>query len=156
VMDLMSKYHVPGGAVILVKDGEILYANGYGYADLERKISASAGKTVFRVGSISKLFTWTAVMQLVEQGRLDLNQDVNLYLSDFQIPATFAEPITLSHLMTHTAGFEDDIVNGAVFVSEAEYQPLDEFLSRKMPARIFPPGQVVAYSNYGAALAGEL
>jgi len=156
VMDLMSKYHVPGGAVILVKDGEILYANGYGYADLERKISASAEKTVFRVGSISKLFTWTAVMQLVEQGKLDLNQDVNLYLSDFQIPATFAEPITLSHLMTHTAGFEDDIVNGAVFVSEAEYQPLDEFLSRKMPARIFPPGQVVAYSNYGAALAGEI
>jgi CubicO group peptidase (beta-lactamase class C family) len=95
-------------------------------------------------------------MQLVEQGKLDLNTDVNTYLTHFQIPPTFGQPITLAHLMTHTAGFEDQITDGAIYVSAGAYQPLEDFLTEKIPARIFPPGQVVAYSNFGAALAGEI
>ena len=156
VADLMKDNHIPGGAISVVKDGQLFFAKGYGYADLESQTPATADATIFRVGSVSKVFTWTAVMQLVEQGKLDLNADVNTYLTQFQIPATFAQPITLAQLMTHTAGFEDQITNGAVYVSADDYQPLQNFLVEKMPARIFPPGQIVAYSNYGTALAGEI
>ena len=156
VAELMESNHIPGGAITVVKDGQLFFAKGYGYADLERSTPATADTTIFRTGSVSKVFTWTAVMQLVEQGKLDLNADINTYLAHFQIPDTFPQPITMAHLMVHTAGFEDQITNGAVYVSADTYQPLQDFLAEKMPARIFPPGQVVAYSNYGAALAGEI
>jgi CubicO group peptidase (beta-lactamase class C family) len=156
VTDLMNANHIPGGAIAVVKDGQVFFAKGYGYADLERGVAATADTTIFRTGSISKVFTWTAVMQLVEQGKLDLNTDVNTYLTAFQIPDTFAEPITLAQLMTHTAGFEDQLTDGAMYAPVSSYQSLQGFLIDKMPARIFPPGQVVAYSNYGASLAGEI
>jgi CubicO group peptidase (beta-lactamase class C family) len=156
VADLMEANHIPGGAITVVKDGQIFFAKGYGYADVERGTPATADTTIFRTGSISKVFTWTAVMQLVEQGKLDLNADVNTYLTHFQIPDTFAEPITLAQLMSHTAGFEDQLTDGATYASANTYQPLQDFLGEKIPARIFPPGQVLAYSNYGAALAGEI
>jgi CubicO group peptidase (beta-lactamase class C family) len=156
VGELMGANHIPGGAIVVVKDGQIFFAKGYGFADLERGVPATADTTIFRTGSISKVFTWTAVMQLVEQGKLDLNADVNTYLTHFQIPATFGQPITLAQLMTRTAGFEDEFAGGAIYVSENDYQPLQEFLAENIPARIFPPGQVVAYSNYGTALAGEI
>ena len=156
VTELMDANHIPGAAITVVKDGQIFFAKGYGYADVERGTAATADTTIFRTGSLSKVFTWTAVMQLVEQGKLDLNTDVNTYLNHFQIPPTFGQPITLAHLMTHTAGFEDQITDGAIYVSADAYQPLEDFLTEKIPARIFPPGQVVAYSNYGAALAGEI
>ena len=156
VAELMTANHIPGGAIAVVKDGQLFFARGYGYADLERSTPATADTTIFRTGSISKVFTWTAVMQLVEQGKLDLDADVNTCLTHFQIPATFAQPITMAHLMTHTAGFEDQITNGTVYASADAYQRLQDFLAEKIPARIFPPGQVVAYSNYGAALAGEI
>jgi CubicO group peptidase (beta-lactamase class C family) len=153
---LMEANHIPGGAITVVKDGQIFFAKGYGLADIERGVPATADTTIFRTGSVSKVFTWTAVMQLVEQGKLDLNADVNTYLTHFQIPATFSQPITLAQLMTHTAGFEDELASGAVYASVDTYQPLQEFLAENIPARIFPPGQVVAYSNYGTALAGEI
>jgi CubicO group peptidase (beta-lactamase class C family) len=154
--ELMEAKGIPGGAIAVVKDGQLFFAQGYGYADLERRIPATADGTVFRAGSIAKVFTWTAVMQLVEQGKLDLKADVNTYLTHFQIPATFPQPITLAHLMTHTAGFEDQIVNATLYAPAEGYRPLPDFLADKMPARIFPPGQIVAYSNYGTALAGEI
>ena len=92
--------------VAVVKDGEVLFKKGYGYADLKRKKPVDPDLTLFRPGSVSKLFTWTAVMQLVEQGKLDLDKDVNTYL-DFKIPAAFGKPITLRNAMTHTPGFEE-------------------------------------------------
>jgi CubicO group peptidase (beta-lactamase class C family) len=154
--DLMVVNQAPGGAIAIVKDGQLLLAKGYGYADLERQIPVVADSTIFRTASVSKTLTWTAVMQLVEQGKVDLDSDVNSYLHSFQIPATYAQPITLRHLMTHTAGFEDQIGNGKLYASEATYQALSDFLADNIPARIFPPGEVVAYSNYGSALAGEI
>jgi CubicO group peptidase (beta-lactamase class C family) len=153
---LMEANHIPGGAITVVKDRQIFFAKGYGLADVERGVPATADTTIFRTGSISKVFTWTAVMQLAEQGKLDLNADVNTYLTHFQIPATFGQPITLAQLMTHTAGFEDEYASGAIYASADAYQPLQEFLTENIPARIFPPGQVVAYSNYGTALAGQI
>ena len=99
--------HIAGVTVSVVKGGALFFAKGYGYADVATKKPVDPAKTMFRIGSISKLFTWTAVMQLVEQGKLDLGRDVNEYL-DFKIPATFPEPITLKSILTHTAGFEED------------------------------------------------
>lgn len=150
----MTANHVPGAVVVVVKDGEVFFAKGYGYADLESRIPVDPAKTLFRPGSVSKLFTWTAVMQLVEAGQLDLDQDINAYL-DFEIPATFPEPITMRHLMTHTAGFED-IGNGLFKLEAEQVSSLEVYIKENLPARVFPPGQIGAYSNYGTALSGYI
>jgi CubicO group peptidase (beta-lactamase class C family) len=144
---------IPGAVVAIVKDGRTLFAKGYGYADVAAKRPVTVDATLFRIASISKLFAWTAVMQLVEQGKLDLDRDVNEYL-DFRIPATYPQPITLRHLMTHTAGFEEVMLyNG---LPPSQLPPLKEFLIARMPSRIFPPGETPAYSNYGCMLAGYI
>ncbi len=150
----LKRNDIAGAVVCVVKDGKVLVAKGYGYSDVARKTPVSPETTLFRPGSISKLFTWTAVMQLVEQGKLDLDRDVNDYL-DFRVPATFPEPITLRHIMTHTPGFEETIKE--LFVHDAgEMKPLDAYLKARLPQRIFKPGAVPAYSNYGTALAGYI
>ena len=150
----LKRGDVAGGVVVVVKDGQPLLEKGYGYADVAKKTPVSPETTMFRTGSTGKLFTWTAVMQLVESHKLDLDRDVNDYL-DFRIPPAFGKPITLRELMQHTAGFED--VAKFLFVSDAGHLlPLDRFLKQNVPARIFPPGEVPAYSNYGATLAGYI
>lgn len=151
----MEAYHIPGATISVVKDGKLFFAKGYGYADLESRKPVIANQTIFRIGSISKLFTWTAVMQLAEQGKLDLNADVNTYLTDFKIPDTYPEPITLAHLMTHTAGFEESY-RRLLARNADEVKPLGEYLANNMPARVRPPGEIAAYSNYGAGLAAYI
>ena len=150
----MRTQHIAGATVCVVKDGRIFLAKGYGYANVKDKKPVLADRTLFRIASISKLFTWTAVMQLVEQGKLDLNADVNTYLRDVKVPATFPQPITLTHLLTHTPGFEDMI--GYTVRKPEELIPLGEFIKENMPTRVWPPGQFTAYSNYGSALAGYI
>ena len=98
----LKREDVAGAIVAVVKDGKQLLTKGYGYADVKQKKPVTA-ETLFRPGSVSKLFTWTAVMQLVEQGKLDLGKDVNEYL-DFKIPEAFGQPISLKNILTHTAG----------------------------------------------------
>jgi len=145
---------IAGATLTVVKDGRVLLSKGYGLADVNRRTSVSADQTLFRPGSISKLFTWTAVMQQVEAGRLDLDADINSYL-DFKIPEAFGKPITLRHLMTHTAGFQEHLQN--LMVDKPDLLlPLDQALKASIPARIYPPGQTPAYSNYGASLAGYI
>jgi CubicO group peptidase (beta-lactamase class C family) len=155
--DQLERHHVPGAAVVVVRDGDLFLAKGYGYADLATGRPVVANETVFGIGSTSKLLTWTAVMQGVEAGRLDLDRDVNDYLTDspVSIPATYPEPITLEHLGTHTAGFEDSF-DGTLVADPAAVRPLGETLAAAQPARVRPPGQFVAYSNYGTALAGHV
>ena len=143
---------VAGAVVVVVKDGQVLLEKGYGYADVAKRRPVDPQTTLFRPGSVSKLFTWTAVMQQVEQGRIDLDRDVNTYL-DFRIPAYRGRPVTMRNLMTHTAGFEEDLKNLLTYDPKGA-PALDRVLKAHIPARIFPPGQVPAYSNYGAALAG--
>jgi CubicO group peptidase (beta-lactamase class C family) len=150
----MQNNHIAGATVSVVKDGQLFFTKGYGYADVAQRLPVDPEKTLFRIGSISKLFTWTAVMQLVEQGKLDLDTDVNTYL-DFKIPATFPEPITLNHLMAHTSGFEDRTFGMQPSTTE-QLTPLGKWLKTHLPARVRPPGQLSAYSNYGAALAGYI
>jgi CubicO group peptidase (beta-lactamase class C family) len=145
---------VAGAVVAVVKDGKLLFAKGYGFADYEKKIPVSPENTLFRPGSISKLFTWTSVMQQVEQGKLDLDRDVNDYL-DFKIPPAFGKPITLRDIMTHRPGFEETIKD--LFVgSEKELMPLSRYLPAHLPARIFPPGTTPAYSNYATTMAAYI
>ncbi len=148
----IAQQDIAGVTVSIVKDGKLLFAKGYGYADVADKKPVIADKTLFRPGSISKLFTWTAVMQLHEQGKLDFDKDVNEYL-DFKIPEAFGKPITLKNIMTHTAGFEEQIKD--LFGGEKSPN-LGDYLKTHIPNRIFPPGEVPAYSNYAAALAGYI
>lgn len=147
----MDRGAINGVTVSVVKDGRLLFARGYGSADRERHVPVSADDTLFRIGSISKLFLWTAVMQLVERRQLDLDADVQRYV-DFPLPRAFGQPVTMRQLMTHTAGFEDTI--RGMWVAEGDPLDLRDYLVHHVPARIFAPGSVVAYSNYGAALAG--
>jgi len=151
----MRAYDIPGATISVVKDGALLLAKGYGFANLEQRRPVVASDTLFRIGSVTKLLTWTAVMQLVEQGKIDLHADVNSYLDAFKIPSTYPQPITMAHLMTHTAGFEDRGL-GLSVLDEAEHRPLATFLATDMPARIYAPGVVTAYSNYGTSLAGHI
>ncbi len=153
----LKAHHIPGATVALVRGDQVIFAKGYGYANIEERQPVVANQTLFRIGSVSKLFIWTAVMQLYEQGKLDLDADINLYLKDFQVPATYSKPITLKNLMTHTPGFEDLATGGRLFVNNStDIMPLGEYLKDRMPARVRPPGEVTAYSNYGSALAAYI
>jgi CubicO group peptidase (beta-lactamase class C family) len=150
----LQRQDIAGEVVAIVKDGKVLFAKGYGFADVEKRKPVSPSDTLFRPGSISKLFTWTSVMQLVEQGKLDLDRDVNDYL-DFKIPPAFGKPITLRNIMTHTSGFEETAKD--LFVpGAADMRPLSEYAKEHTPVRIFPPGTVPAYSNYATTVAGYI
>ncbi|MBU9712299.1 serine hydrolase domain-containing protein [Evansella tamaricis] len=162
VKELMEQSHIPNATISIVSEGEVVISKGYGYADLNERVQVDAEETLFRVGSISKLFTWTAVMQLVERELLDLETDVNEYI-DFEIPATLEfveettkpEPITLKHLMSHTPGFEDSS-SDLYRLSDDQTISLKDYVRENVPNRIFPAGEVIAYSNYGTALAGYI
>jgi CubicO group peptidase (beta-lactamase class C family) len=145
---------IAGAVVVIVKDDHVLLEKGYGYADYEKRIPVDAASTLFRWGSVSKLFTWTAVMQLVEQGKIDLDADVNQYL-DFKIPPRDGKPVTMRNIMTHTGGFEERLT-GLIGVEADGVQPLDKFVKAYIPARIFPPGETPAYSNFATAVAGYI
>lgn len=144
---------IAGAVVVIVKDGQVLTQRGFGYADKAARTRVDPATTMFRAGSISKLFTWTAVMQLVEQAKIDLDADVNPYL-DFKIPPYQGKPITVRNLMTHTPGFEEAFKGGIRF--SGTVPPLDEVLKRMLPERVYAPGTTPAYSNYGAGLASYI
>ncbi|MGO9947887.1 MAG: serine hydrolase [Steroidobacteraceae bacterium] len=148
----LERSDVAGASVLVMKDGETLLLKGYGYSDLKSKQPVDPTSTIFRLASISKLFTWISAMQLVEQGKLDLDADIQRYL-DFPIKANngISTPITLRNLMTHTGGFEETVRN--ILVTDNKCNPgLREFLIESQPRRLFEPGKVAAYSNYGVGL----
>jgi len=145
---------IAGMVVAVVKDGKVLFAKGYGYSNLKKKTPVSPATTLFRVGSVSKLFTWTAVMQLVQEGKINLDADVNQYL-DFHIPETFGKPLTMRDLMTHTPGFEEALKD-LITANPKKIPTLGEYVKTHLPRQIFPPGTIGAYSNYGATLAGYI
>lgn len=150
---LVDEGSIPGATVIVIQDGAVIHKAGYGLADIARRIPVDPGRTLFRVGSVSKLVTATAVMQLVGQGRLDLNADVNTYLTALRVEGDYPEPVTLANLLTHTAGFDDRYLGMAAPMG-APAETLAAHLARAMPPRVLPPGRVIAYSNYGIGLAG--
>ncbi len=150
----LEAFNLPGAAVAVVHRGEVLHSRGYGFADIEagRRFDS---RTVFRTASVSKPFTAIAVMQLVERGKIDLDENVNAYL-DIPVPDTFPAPVTMRHLLTHTAGFDDRMLGSTATKRRlADTVPLRELLTSPDAApRVRPPGKVISYSNHGMALAG--
>ncbi|WP_274308197.1 serine hydrolase domain-containing protein [Solibacillus daqui] len=142
-----------GANVLIIKDGEIFMNTSYGYADIENQIKVTQD-TVFEWGSVTKLLVWTSVMQLVEQGKLDLDEDIRAYLpDDFLTKLQYDTPITMLNLMHHNAGWEEKFTD-LFYMSAADVKSLKEMLHITEPYQIHEPGDVVAYSNYGVALAG--
>jgi len=152
----VEKEHIPNAVVTVVHKGEVIFSKGYGLTSLETKEAVDPDASLFRIGSISKLFTWIAVMQLVEQGELDLDTDINEFM-DFEIleGPDNSDSITLRHLMTHTPGFED-YVDAIFLLNEDELLPLAQYVREFLPERVYPAGDIIAYSNYGTALAGYI
>jgi CubicO group peptidase (beta-lactamase class C family) len=151
----MQVQHIPGLVIALVKDGKLFFSKGYGYANLEQQRPVIPDQTVFRVGSISKLFTATAVMQLVEQGKLGLEDDVNQHLKRFQLDSTYAQPVTIANLLTHTGGIDEQFIGIAARSANQILSPGD-YLTKHLPSRMLRPNSVIRYSNQGFVLAGYL
>ncbi|WP_242055564.1 serine hydrolase domain-containing protein [Nostoc flagelliforme] len=151
----ISKSHVPGAAISVVKDGKLFFAKGYGYANVEKNIPVVIDKTLFRVASLSKLFTATAAMQLYERGKLDLDADINKYLTSFQLENPFPEPAKVAQLMTHTDGTTKRRI-GLAARTAAQMKPLGDYLSKYMPPVVWQPGKLYSYSSHSTALLGYL
>lgn len=156
VSGLVSAHNVPGATVAVVHDGEVVLVRGYGDADIEAGKPVDGETTLFRPGSISKTVVAIAVMQLVEEGVLDLDTDINTYLDEgFSVTPLGSDPITLRHLLTHTAGFED--LSEGLFVDTPERMiTLADFVKRYQPEMLYAPGVYSGYSNYGLSLAGYI
>ncbi|WP_194775002.1 serine hydrolase domain-containing protein [Pararhodonellum marinum] len=153
--NMLDERKVAGATVSIVKDGRLLLLKGYGVSDVELQKPVEPERTLFRIGSITKLFVWTAVMQLHSQGKLDLDADINVYLDDFEVPEKFGQPITLKNLLSHTPGFEDHVLE--LFVNdESKLLPLGEILKKEMPERVRPPYSQASYSNHGSGIAAYI
>ncbi|MEU8018741.1 serine hydrolase domain-containing protein [Micromonospora parva] len=153
----LDRTGIAGATVAVVHDGKIVTTRGYGYADTgadgDPAVPVDPDRHLFRMGSVSKLVTATAVLQLVQSGKLDLDADVETYL-DFDLPRNYERAITLRHLLTHTAGFEERIA-GLIGTDDATVD-LRKALATEPPEQIYEPGTVPAYSNYSNALAGYI
>jgi CubicO group peptidase (beta-lactamase class C family) len=150
---LMAEHEIPGLAAVLVQNGETVFSAGYGLADVRRQIPVDAQRTIFPLGSVSKLLTTVAVLQLVENGTLDLNADIGPYLAPLRYDQRFTTPVTLRHLLTHTDGFDVRwLVGGAARVPK-KVQPLSALMA-DLPPRIMPPGETYLYSDVGMTIAG--
>ena len=152
--------HIPndlsGAVFTLVKDGKVFFSKGYGYANLEQKIPVDPDKTLFRIGSLSKLLTATAIMQLVEQSKIRLDEDITKSLGPLPTENEGFKPITPHHLLTHTDGFDVGWLINSSTQCQSKFPSLEQFLMRELPARIFQPGQFFMYGDVGFALAGRL
>jgi CubicO group peptidase (beta-lactamase class C family) len=155
IPDALDEWEIPGATVSVVRGNQVLFRGGYGMSDLERRIAFDPDRTLVRIASITKTFTWTSIMQLQERGSVDLDADVNDYLDNVEVPDTFEAPVTLRSLMTHTSGFEDRTIGLATRTPE-EMIPLEQYLMENMPERVRPPGVMTSYSNFGAGLAGQV
>jgi len=149
----IAREQVAGAVVTVVYRGKVLFTRGYGYANIVAGVPVDPQRTLFRPGSVSKLFTWVALMQQVEKGRVDLDADVNTYL-DFKIPDFDNSPIRVRDLMSHSPGMSD--VGGIFADTPEQLVPYGQWIKQHIPERVWKPGTEVAYSNYGAALAGYI
>jgi CubicO group peptidase (beta-lactamase class C family) len=156
VRDAMQADHIAGVTVSIVQNGQIVLSKGYGFADFAPVRRVDPNQTLFRLGSVSKTFTWIALMQQVEAGRVRLDAPINTYLPDeLDVPRGGQDrEIRVRDLMTHTPGFDDPAL-GHLFVNDADrIRPLGEYLRRERPRRVREPGELPTYSNYGVGLAG--
>ncbi|RQG91487.1 class A beta-lactamase-related serine hydrolase [Natrarchaeobius halalkaliphilus] len=155
VPDLLDDHDVVGASMAVVRSDGVELARGFGDADRADGIPVDADETTFRIGSVSKPFVWTAAMQLIEEGRIDPDEDVRNSLESVSISDAYDEPMTVAHLATHTAGFEERF-RGTWIDDPDERRALADVLNESQPERVRPPGEIASYSNYGTALAGQL
>ena len=157
VKDAMDREHIAGVTVAVIQDGQVVLKKGYGFANLSPARRVNPDTTLFRVGAISKTFTWIALMKEVEADRIRLGQPINLYLPEqLQVKDQgFHTPIRVRNLLDHSAGFEDRTLGQFFEKSPNRERPLAAYLRQERPRRVHAPGAVASYSNYGAALAGE-
>lgn len=151
----MEEHHIPGVVFTLVKDGDVFFSKGYGYADLEKQVPFDVEQTVLTTASVGKAFTALAVLQLYEQGSIDLHEDVRPYINDFELPDEHPGTLTFANLLTHTDGFEARMI-GVAGLSEDDLLPLEALLTTYMPRQIYSPGEYMTYGNFAANLAGYL
>jgi CubicO group peptidase (beta-lactamase class C family) len=153
----MAQQQIAGVEVAVVRDGETLLVKGYGIDTVEPRRAVDPNQSLFRIGSISKTFTWLAIMQLAERGKLQLDDPINDHLPDeLDVPDEgFEQPIRVVDLMNHTAGFED-ILQGLFVAESATPLSLKEHLRQLRPHRVREPGKFMVYSNYSTALAGAI
>lgn len=151
---LRREHLLPGVTLALVRADAPTLLRGYGHADLAARTPVEPQQTLFRIGSVSKTFIWTAALLLVDRGQLDLDADVNTYLQAVKVTPAFDAPVTLRQLMSHRAGFEDSFQVFAV--GDADARPLAQLLAEHQPKRIYPPGARTSYSNWGSALAAQV
>ena len=151
----LDEHGVGGAAVSVVHGGEVVLSKGYGHTFLDENEPVVADETLFRIASVSKAVTWTAAMQLVDRGAVDPHAPAREALESVSIPQTYDEPITLAHLATHTPGFIQRL-GGNVATDIDHVRPLAANLSENKPIRFRPPGEVPHYTNYAAALTGQL
>ncbi|MGN7931668.1 serine hydrolase domain-containing protein [Sphingopyxis sp. 22461] len=150
----LERARIPGAVVVVVRGNQVVLQKGYGFSDVAKRAPVLPETTLFRPGSVSKLFTWTAVMQQVEAGKIDLDKDVNAYL-DFKIPPYEGKPVTMRNIMTHTAGFQESIRH-LISSDPKAVMTLKKQMPLALPDRVFAPGTTPAYSNYATALAGYI
>jgi len=151
----MERLQVSGAAIVVVQGDQVAHSQGYGWANLSKNTPVTSAETIFRAGSISKLFTATALLQLKERGQLDLNADINTFLNRFQVHCPGGKPITPAHLLTHTAGLEENYLGMHVHTAQ-EIVPLGIFLAHHLPPFANPPGKMISYNDHGYSLAGYL
>jgi CubicO group peptidase (beta-lactamase class C family) len=151
-----NQHNIPGITLSVVNSTDILHLKGYGFANIEESKEVNPNTTMFRAASVSKLFTWTAVMQLYEQGLLDLEADINDYLLNLKIPQKYDKPITMLHLMSHSAGFDQPFYYRNIPLTYDDLLPLEKYLRRYMPSLVRAPGEFSTYSNYATGVAGQI
>ncbi len=151
----MATYHIPGVVFTMVKDGEVYFSKGYGYADLETQTPMDPEDSVLVTASLAKIFTGVGVLQLNERGVIDLQEDVRPYFKEFPLKTTFDEPLTFANLLTHTDGFEARMI-GVAARSQDDLLPLGELLETYAPTQLYPPGQYMTYGDYASNLSGYL
>ena len=152
----MKSHHITAATVSIVKGGEIQLAKGYGVTDFNSNSPVDPNASLFRIGSVTKLFTYTAIMQLYEQGKLDLDDDINRYLTSYQFPSEFNQVTTIRQLMTHTSGLEASFLGGIFHRTKAETLTIVDGLNTFKPKQVKPPGQNISYSNVGVTVLGRV
>jgi len=151
--DAIDSLNIAGATILLMNGDSIVHMKGYGLADMENNIPFSDSATLFGLASVSKTFVGVAVMKLFEDGKLNLDEDINNYLKSLKVDYKYDIPITIRHLLTHTAGLDERNLGNRVR-TEQEIISLAEYLKKRLPPQIRPPGEVLTYSNHGYALLG--
>ncbi|QIC07618.1 serine hydrolase [Brevibacillus sp. 7WMA2] len=150
------KNQLAGAVFVIVRDGRILLNKGYGYSDVEKKIAVNPNHTIFPLASISKVFTSTGIMQLVEQGKLDLDEDIQTYLEDITLNNKTTDKLTMKHLLTNTAGFDFTDKLESIHHHSIPRISLDKYVKENMPSIVRKPGEAFRYDNFGFSLQGYI